>query len=1438
MERKSLGILVRGLAVFVLVPLGSAERAIAQTLSPQTSCVFVADGNICEFINVGGDCTPTGAPCGDSQEYFVTNSGSPNFGDIKAAANLAKGVLVGLDIAPAGDPNFSPRSSGFQDKPGSTGATPLPTGFNNGRMFVSYNPAIDAYFIALDVSAPAALDPLLFTQPIAFDLDGDGNVCTLTEINAAGCAPLNVTEAPTLGDDIYRVLLDLNGDFINDVRVQVVETTAPVPAGAVLLTRSCAALTTISRYLSIEPLGAGAINAAAFANKHLDSNMDGVADAGVVGVGADVEFMISNVSTGCTGTGCANDPFLTRNQEPCCVTFTSFVDSNDDDCLGGGAEDSITIHAVFPCPDIEVIKMVRCADGSNRPFDDVSHAQANFEHEFEVTIQNWGNSAFEHVRINPDLFSCVSPATASLVANSCTPAGPFCTAFQAAFLVGTPFTVDAGTLSAADPEGCETDVLGQTFTFRFRVRVAPTDNLAFCDNNNDCTNAITVTGETFEIDPLPDDQEEPPGAGDEFTVIVDDNAGVIDTDRENTAGADDNVAHVEIECRGVSFSKEIRLFSDANGAPPPQPGSFAPRLVVATGDVTFPIILEYKYTFSNTGENAETAMLSDPALCSDVGLAGGSFVAGQCALCPSGTFNFGSVPPVTGMAMTTCRVQFDTAAELTAFTALDDARTTQCGTQTMNERPLETCYSNCATVNSSLTDAGDLICDTPVRLDDFATVCVEQECTLTVTKQVACLDACTNGSPILPYVDKLEAIPGACAQFRIDVNNTGAVPIPLVCITDSTTCSQTISGRRADIRTTGGGFGTDVTANFASFATDGVRRCFIPSTPIGVGQTLVITYNVTVGATSCQDSVLVEGYEETTPPTPSPRPDVCRDDDSAAINPRIPSISCDKTVQADLGNNGGAPDFGPAAAIDLDVLEAVDFPIKLTYTFTAHNTGTLSLNNVQVCDGNLVADATACGIAVGPCALNTAGTCTTAGGSACANIGALGAGVVSAPLTCVLLIADQAQYDCLDLREGGDDDCYNNTARACGEVGPICAPPGFDRTIESSPCRAQVCSQVIVNKPETKAKFDIWNENEVRFSGTERCIISWDQRMLSEYTGGNIANHFLRGTLQTNKGRARIDGVGSPVVCSDSSAPCPLLGVAAKLINFGRAGVDWAGTNLHGTGTEVGAIYYDLVPGDGGERGGGLPDDSARSGISKKGSLLVYTKVEIKFDNQGRPIQDTFISLKNDFAGDVRVQLYLVNGDQPTPPIVFNGQVIERAHLGCNNVDQEITLTGDQPIYWSALTGNPRGISPFTILDPGPPPGRPDRDPRNPGGRVIRGYVLAWAVNSSNQEIRWNHLLGDVVIINYLDQSAWEYNSWNFAAVADVAQGEALLPPLGQLDLDGVEYDYAPNQLLLDFYASGAVILSNPQQGFLVDTDLTLWISKADLRQDAGGGAP
>lgn len=264
---------------------------------------------------------------------------------------------------------------------------------------------------------------------------------------------------------------------------------------------------------------------------------------------------------------------------------------------------------------------------------------------------------------------------------------------------------------------------------------------------------------------------------------------------------------------------------------------------------------------------------------------------------------------------------------------------------------------------------------------------------------------------------------------------------------------------------------------------------------------------------------------------------------------------------------------------------------------------------------------------------------------------------------------------------------------------------------------------------------------------------------------------------------------------------------------------------------------------------------TGRAGTSRKGSLLFYPHIEIKWNAQGAIRQDTFIEVSNDYPADVRVQFYFINGDSPAEAVLVGEPPIlaERPHAGWNWIDVEILLTGNEPTYWSVLEGQPKGLAPFTLVDPGTPPGRPDPDPDNPGGRVLRGYAVGWAVDAGGHEIAWNHLAGGAVVVDYDTTAAWEYPAWAFQARGVSHNQEPLsclqfnldsgrcvdtqLVP-GNIDLDGFEYDVCPGRLQFQFRAVGSALV-NPSDPVLptvlVDTNLTLGLVDADLRQDGNG---
>jgi len=221
---------------------------------------------------------------------------------------------------------------------------------------------------------------------------------------------------------------------------------------------------------------------------------------------------------------------------------------------------------------------------------------------------------------------------------------------------------------------------------------------------------------------------------------------------------------------------------------------------------------------------------------------------------------------------------------------------------------------------------------------------------------------------------------------------------------------------------------------------------------------------------------------------------------------------------------------------------------------------------------------------------------------------------------------------------------------------------------------------------------------------------------------------------------------------------------------------------------------------------GALAQD--RVSASEKGSLLVYPKVELRFGPNGYLKQDTFITINNDFNASVDVQLYFVSEI-------------------CTDVDNLITLTKNEPAYWSVLCGQPKGVSPFTVL------GDPMPDPEGSGDYILRGYVLAWAVGDDYEQINWNHLYGGATIVDYYNGDAWEYTAYAFQVVDGSANGDAV-GVAGTLLLNGEEYDSGFQNLLLDFFASGSDAFAGPVY-ICQDTDLTLLIVDNDVRQDTEG---
>jgi len=929
----------------------------------------------------------------------------------------------------------------------------------------------------------------------------------------------------------------------------------------------------------------------------------------------------------------------------------------------------------------------------------------------------------------------------------------------------------------------------------------------------------------------------------------------VDTDT-----ADIDILPVDLEC--VKRYTVFRWDSNADCVPDLEETFTDPTTDLL--DKVFPVEVELEVEVTNTGLIALDVTVSDTDLCTDVNsTAGVSFVT--CELCPpTGPVTKTLAPGASDVW--TCVIRFDTAAAARAFSAKENGRPACRDTRNYY-------YKNCATASGIMVDDGSGIC-LPEQPEAVTTTCdaliaFPPPCEIVASKRVVCLDCATRAEigARLPHID---IVPGGCFRWVIVIENTGTVPIPKVCFRDTLTpaarawfltdpCTVLLNGVDVSGCDPTGQAGTSTLCDYVTQAYNtGAERCLsfggcagLTDPWIAPGETLEIwmdsqvppDFNVVGVDPDAVNVVSVDGYTEVCATAPSCE-DVDESDNRAEVNVVTPGIICTKSVAADIGNNGSV-DIPFSDVINLD---QPDFPVRLIYRLAACNNGELPVTNVRVVDLALVPDALAAGATLGACELVFEPVDCTNPGNQCATLDDLAPGVCDFVL-CELIFETVDEWNAFAVLDDGGADCYENVSRAFADVdtsgGGLCLGD-FNPELESNPCSALVCITAPECPPVTKARFTIWNENEVRFSETVRCIYSWSQELLSRY---DAPNFFIRGFLQTNKGKARIEGIASPDVCGDDSIDAPLLGVAAKFLDFGTE-IAAAGMPLVGSGSQVGQILTEVIepPEEGeyqgkGDAGGVLDDPEQQegttdeeglpelewslipavnvAGISEKGSLLAYVKVEIKWDQFGNVVQDTFLTLNNDYIRGVDVLIYLVNGDP----------------LACNWADNSIRLTREEPAYWSALTGSTKGISPFTVLDAD---GSPDDDPLNPGGRVLRGYVLAWAVDGNDQEIQWNHLSGQAMLINYQHGFAWDYEAWSFRALAGTAgEGSLLNPPFGQLDLNGAEYEFAPADLLLDFYSVGSLPFNaNGIPGPSVETDLTLLVMFQNFRPGGDSQAP
>ncbi len=99
----------------------------------------------------------------------------------------------------------------------------------------------------------------------------------------------------------------------------------------------------------------------------------------------------------------------------------------------------------------------------------------------------------------------------------------------------------------------------------------------------------------------------------------------------------------------------------------------------------------------------------------------------------------------------------------------------------------------------------------------------------------------------------------------------------------------------------------------------------------------------------------------------------------------------------------------------------------------------------------------------------------------------------------------------------------------------------------------------------TQLRFEIWNENEVKFSGTTHCFEGMGWVDLAELNGPT--NHFRRQYLGTDSGKARLDTIANNSCGERSAAPA----LVAWVLNDFGAGT--SGRMLRSTGRQPSAFH-------------------------------------------------------------------------------------------------------------------------------------------------------------------------------------------------------------------------------------------------------------------------
>ncbi|MCB9850172.1 MAG: hypothetical protein H6817_05655 [Phycisphaerales bacterium] len=363
---------------------------------------------------------------------------------------------------------------------------------------------------------------------------------------------------------------------------------------------------------------------------------------------------------------------------------------------------------------------------------------------------------------------------------------------------------------------------------------------------------------------------------------------------------------------------------------------------------------------------------------------------------------------------------------------------------------------------------GASFCDpTPNFFDceDVSTVGLDvRECGIEVTKDVTCDNPRSPNAVFEPEL--AETIPGATLGFRVQVCNDGDVTVPRVEIDDELSCSDWyIAGSVvADIE------GVDVTGCVCPGGNcttiddlDGLKdltACVAEGIP--TNGCLDITFEVSVPAdfsttgtpVDCTNTITVGAFSDVCSASSSTACD--EDSDDAKIDVQIPDIECDKTVCADLNNNGSCDDPNDLPfSSDLDIPCDASFPLTLIYRGEVTNTGETPLAGVSICDDNLVADALAAGLNIVSCDL-CSGACDGTNDT-CAGLVNLNPNTSAVALCRIQVPSREAWETFAGLDDDGSAECHTNGMHTQAHVSAndYCTEDADD-VVESS-CEARVC---------------------------------------------------------------------------------------------------------------------------------------------------------------------------------------------------------------------------------------------------------------------------------------------------------------------------------------------------------------------------------------------